>query len=260
MNFNETLAFYLVVGIAVAVAHLASERHRGIGRQWLSAVASLLFWPLYLPLVLRSAGSAAEQPVEDQPRQDELAAAIGQVERELDAALGGLDGWAENVLDARPHRLRELRAALAAQAERIRDMEALLERERAQASEDRLPAVCAEMSTGREHEPGSDRWQRSREARRDNMARLERLCARSRSDLLATLAWIRELVSMIHLARFTGAPAARAEELVGQIAAAVESISSLSSAEVAEAVAMPPAKNCAAGGLRPEDSFQGVLP
>ncbi len=30
---------------------------------------------------------------------------------------------------------------------------------------------------------------------------------------------------MIHLAKFSGAPAARAEELVGQIAAAIEGIS-----------------------------------
>ena len=62
------------------------------------------------------------------------------------------------------------------------------------------------------------------------MARLAGVCRQSRSDLLATLAWIRELVSMIQLARFTGAPAARAEELVAQIAAAVEGISSLSPA------------------------------
>jgi hypothetical protein len=44
---------------------------------------------------------------------------------------------------------------------------------------------------------------------------------------MGTLAWVRELVSMIHLAKFTGAPAARAEELVAQIAAAVEGISAV---------------------------------
>jgi hypothetical protein len=42
---------------------------------------------------------------------------------------------------------------------------------------------------------------------------------------MGSLAWVRELVSMIHLAKFTGAPAARAEELVAQIAAAVEGLS-----------------------------------
>ena len=38
---------------------------------------------------------------------------------------------------------------------------------------------------------------------------------------------MRELVSMIHLAKFTGAQASRAEELVAQIAAAVEGLSEL---------------------------------
>ena len=42
---------------------------------------------------------------------------------------------------------------------------------------------------------------------------------------MATLAWIRELVSMMHLAKFTGAPASRTEELMAQIAAAVEGVS-----------------------------------
>ena len=39
------------------------------------------------------------------------------------------------------------------------------------------------------------------------------------------MAWVREVVTMIHLARYGGAPASRAEELVAQIAAAVEGLS-----------------------------------
>jgi hypothetical protein len=49
------------------------------------------------------------------------------------------------------------------------------------------------------------------------------------ADLVGTLAWVRELVTMIHLAKFSGAPAARAEELVAQIAAAVQGLSEVSS-------------------------------
>ncbi len=45
---------------------------------------------------------------------------------------------------------------------------------------------------------------------------------------MGTLAWVRELVTMIHLAKFTGTPASRAEELVVQIAAAVKGISEVS--------------------------------
>ena len=47
-------------------------------------------------------------------------------------------------------------------------------------------------------------------------------------DLMGTLAWVRELVTMIHLAKYTGAPASRAAELVAQIAAAVEGLSEVS--------------------------------
>ena len=45
---------------------------------------------------------------------------------------------------------------------------------------------------------------------------------------MGTLAWVRELISMIHLARFTGAPAARVQELIGQIASSVEALSEVS--------------------------------
>jgi hypothetical protein len=49
--------------------------------------------------------------------------------------------------------------------------------------------------------------------------------------LLASLAWVRELVSRIHLSRFTGAPAGRVEELLAEIAAAVERLSAPPAAE-----------------------------
>ncbi len=47
---------------------------------------------------------------------------------------------------------------------------------------------------------------------------------RARSNLLDMLAWIRELISMIHLAQLARAPASRTQELLAQIAAAAESV------------------------------------
>ena len=233
MNFNESLAFYLVVGLAVVTAQALTERAANHRARMLSMFAAWLFWPLYLPLLLAAKRTPdVDPPVGSSPR-DGLTLAIEQVEQELNDALSSLDGWAEDVLHRNPERLGELRAALSAQAERIRDMEALVARERnrpvggAEISE----AAKGGIETGEfdlESDPHGDRWQRSEQARRENMSRLAGVCRQSRADLLATLAWIRELVSMIHLAKFTGAPAARAEELVAQIAAAVESISSLS--------------------------------
>jgi len=66
------------------------------------------------------------------------------------------------------------------------------------------------------------------QAHRENLDRLRAVCQRLHDDLTGTLAWVRELVSMINLAKFTGAPASRAAELVAQIAAAVEGLSELS--------------------------------
>ena len=55
-----------------------------------------------------------------------MAVAIAQVDAELEAALSSLDGWAEDVLARERGRIRELRAAWTAQAERIREMDRVL--------------------------------------------------------------------------------------------------------------------------------------
>src|SRR5205823_5065395 len=75
--------------------------------------------------------------------------------------------------------------------------------------------------------PAKNRLMQSQEACQENIERLRLVRQRTYDDLLSNLAWVRELVSMIHLAKFTGAPASRAEELVAQIAAAVEGLSDL---------------------------------
>ena len=126
-----------------------------------------------------------------------------------------LDGWAEGVLSRETDRFRELGSAWRAQAGRIREIDGLLTRA---GPETRPPA------------PGPDageRCRQSEQARQANLARLRQVRDRAYEDLMGTLAWVRELVSMIHLAKFTGAPASRAEELVAQIAAAVEGISAV---------------------------------
>ncbi|HEX3870344.1 MAG TPA: hypothetical protein VHV77_07910 [Pirellulales bacterium] len=233
MNFGESIVFYLVIGIAVAVAQSATDRVERPFARLATALGACVFWPLYLPLLLSrpETDTTAHDPTTE-PR-DNLARAIEQVEHELNSALAGLDGWAEGVLHAKPHGLRELRSALMVQAERIRDMDTLVARESTGDAHDNPFAIAGDDAPA-----ASERCHRSQQARKENLERLDGLRHRARGDLLATLAWIRELVSMIHLAKFTGAPAARAEELVAQIAAAVESISSLSPTEGTD-LAMP---------------------
>ena len=138
------------------------------------------------------------------------------MEAELDAALDGLDGWAEDVLNSEQHRLEELKTAWKAQADRIRQLDRLLAEPAART--DSLAEVGADVERARQSE----------KVRRENIRQLVTLRNQMHNDLIGTLAWVRELVTMIHLAKYSGAPAARAEELVVQIAAAVQGLSEVS--------------------------------
>jgi hypothetical protein len=230
MLLTETAIFYLVLGACVAVAtYVRDEAPRE--RAWVQSAGALLFWPLFLPMLLaRGESERMEATMKNRPDEvspDALAKAIQQVEAELDAAIEGLDGWAEDVLNSERQRLDELRTAWKLQAERIRQLDLLLAEPAASA--DPLAEAAAEVAQA----------QRSDELRRENIRQLAALRNRMHDDLIGTLAWVRELVTMIHLAKFSGAPAARAEELVEQIAAAVQGLSEVSGwreqAEVAAA-------------------------
>src|SRR5262245_6048924 len=125
--FGQTLVLYVLTGASVAVAvYLAEASGRRRGR-WFRVATAVLFWPLYLPLLL---GRAPTTPTRGRAAaaatDDALSAAIRQVDAELDAALGSLDGWAEEVLTREKDRFRDLRAAWLGQAERIRQMDRLL--------------------------------------------------------------------------------------------------------------------------------------
>ncbi len=229
MLLLETAIFYLLLGVGVAVAVYI----RGTGcSRWDTAfqlIAACLFWPLFVPTLLSTeqAGPAAEAAnSEPEPMdRDALSAAIAQVETELDAALQGLDGWAEDVLSREQHRLEELRTAWKLQADRIRQLDRLLSQPASRT--DSLADVAADV----------DRARQSEQVRRENIRQLVALRNQMHADLIGTLAWVRELVTMIHLAKFSGAPAARAEELVAQIAAAVQGLSEVSAWREQEEVA-----------------------
>jgi hypothetical protein len=224
MRLQETIAFYLLMGAGVAVAMLLNTERRTVADKLFLALTASLFWPLYMPLLLSRPAAPSGVPADRSEPRDDMAAAIAQVNTELDAALSSLDGWVENVLESERGRLTELRTALVAHAARIRAMDMLLAGDSASAGTE---PIAASVATGET----CDRRRQSEAARSQNVARLAAVRAKSHDDLMATLAWIRELVSMIHLAKFTGAPASRAEELVAQIAAAVEGISAVAAGE-----------------------------
>jgi hypothetical protein len=205
---NSSLVLYLMIGAGVGVAVYLADRTGTMERSF-RVITAVLFWPLYVPVLLQGARPIAAS--NEQVASDEMATVIAQVDGELQAALGSLRGWAEDVLTREKDRLGELRAAWIAQAQRIREMDRLL--------------MIFESSSRPVNESVNERLQQSEQARCRNLIRIQQLRERAYDDLMSTLAWVRELVSMIHLAKFTGAPASRAEEIVAQIAAAVEGLS-----------------------------------
>jgi hypothetical protein len=227
MDFlGPTIFLYLLAGVAVAVAVYITDGQRPETERLFEVATAIPFWPLYVPMLLTSSRSGAERLTKAAPAPpDEMASAIKQVEGELDAALSSLDGWAEDVLAREEERIDELRAAWKAQSERIREMDRLLAQPEPTA--EAAGASSTAVTTLPLSSLAAERLRHSQQVRRQNIERLKQVRQRAYEDLMGTLAWVRELVSMIHLAKFTGAPASRAEELVAQVAAAVEGISEL---------------------------------
>lgn len=218
MNFmSQTILLYVLFGVGVAAAVGVNCSTRGFLAYYGQILCAFLFWPIFVPLLLD--GHSRRRPLGHRiaPAADGIDTAIAQVDAELEAAINSLDGWASDVLTREKKRLDELRFAWTVQAERIREMDRLLN--------STADALSDEQAIGPENSSNCDRLNQSLRARQQNFARLRQVKQRAHDDLMGTLAWVRELVSMIHLAKFTGAPASRAEELVAQIAASVEGLS-----------------------------------
>jgi hypothetical protein len=226
---GQTLVLYIMIGVGVAGAVYLAGDTRARAERWFGTLTALPFWPLYVPVLLaRNRAASADRPgAPPFPLRDDMAAAIKQVDAELEAALGSLDGWAEDVLAREKGRIHELRGAWTFQADRIREMDRLLALPEYAELPDSAGGLGPSLPGAQLSTATSDRLRQSQEVRRQYIERLRQIRQRAYDDLLGTLAWVRELVSMIHLAKFTGAPPARAEELVAQIAAAVEGLSEL---------------------------------
>jgi hypothetical protein len=185
---GQTGILYGVVGLAVAAAVYLSPGP--LGRRRANVLLAIPFWPLYLPLLLaRPQGGLA--PHADALPADEMTAAIRQVDLELSATLSTLDGSGVETTGEREG-LAVLLDAWISQAERIREMDRLLA-----------------LSSGA---PGE-----GRPPHQEPLERFQQVRRQSYDDLMARLARVRELVSMIHLARFTNAPATQVRDLLARI-------------------------------------------
>jgi hypothetical protein len=202
---GPTVVLYLLVGAAVAVALYLTDQRRPHGERFLRLSTAVPFWPFYLPILL-------VRPATVVSADDEWTRTLAVVERELDAALSTLNDWI-GIAEEPRRRIDKLREAWAEQAERLREMDRLLARPEYAAVQDDFRLAAAPQ------------LRQSLAARQQNLECLRQVRQQAEADLLASLAWVRELASRIHLARFTEAPAARAEELLAALAAGVETLS-----------------------------------
>lgn len=213
MSLGPTFVMYFLVGLAVAVAIYVVETNRRSVERFFLVTTAILFWPIYLPMLL--APKKPRQPTDTTVPRDELTEAIGQVQCELQGALRSLNGQAEAVAEE-IRLLPGLQECWIKQSERIREMDRLL------AQPDFAPGTSAIS------DPITDeRLKKALNLRKQNVERLRQLRKQTREDLLARLAWVRELISMIHLAKFSGAPATRIQELPRQVAKASDRIADI---------------------------------
>ena len=231
MEYGVTIIFYLIIGMGIAIALWVSDDSKSVNEKVFQQLTAPFFWPIYLPLLLASRSThAATQGPQTRPKiVDGMSQLINQVESELETAFGSLNGWAENVMTNERDRIAELKWAWHLQADRIRELDQLLE---ATAKETVISNF--ETATNPTADPGNQlefpatenhsQTEHFERTRRENLTKLKSVRNHMYDNLMSTLAWVRELVTMIHLAKYTGAPASRAEELVRQIASAVEGL------------------------------------
>jgi hypothetical protein len=231
MEYGVTIIFYLIIGMGIAIALWVSDDSTSLHQKIFQQLTAPFFWPIYLPVLLTNRSTPAATPgTETRPKViDGMSQLINQVESELETAFASLKGWAENVLTNERDRIAELKMAWYQQADRIRELDQLLEstaKESVTTNGDSLTNTAATPDNQNDF-PATENQTRIaiyEQTRRENLSQLKTVRTQLNDNLMSTLAWVRELVTMIHLAKYTGAPASRAEELVRQIASAVEGL------------------------------------
>lgn len=215
----EFVLLYLALGVAIGAA--VALRDTALGAP-LSATlagtgaAAVLFWPLFLPFLLRRPEPcpATRRPIA--PDSDgPLVRALRRTQRGLDAALGGIAGTEALGLASVLTRMPDVMRSLETQAHAVEGMAALLASSAAGGETDALdPDLARQLDS----------------ARAEGDRRLRALHDRRREELLRAVVRLEELVAMIHVARFARERAG-AGPLVQQITATVEALAELSTEE-----------------------------
>ncbi|MCX7422878.1 MAG: hypothetical protein NT013_25530 [Planctomycetia bacterium] len=217
MSFTTTAIFYGLIGTSVAMATWLSDQEPRRGEQWFRIFTALLFWPVYLPLLLQPKAielSESLTATSSTTVPDEFTQMIEQVENELTLALADLPCWADRNVRQEQARIAELSTIWRAKVERLRELDALLAR----------PSFAAEMHSTTAMGTvlkNSERLALFEQSRQQSLAHLHAVRERLPHDLVSTLAAVRERITMIHVARFTGEPVSNVAELIAQIGAVV---------------------------------------
>lgn len=221
MNLSTTGIFYGLAGAGVAVALFLIDSTSSHFERWFRVLTAFLFWPLYLPLLLRPNNVATPAAPPSVPPSDDLAAQIAQVETELGLAFQSLSVDQPSALRPDQDRLNELQIAWRRQAERIRELDRLLVQ----------PAFAASEPFGHENSV-TEHAARCEQSRQQTLSQLRTIRQQRHQNLLESLAGVRELVTRIHLAKFSDT--AVSSDLISQFTAAITRLSEAPTAPASE--------------------------
>jgi hypothetical protein len=205
---NSSFLIYGLIGLGVAVAVYLSDMARTPVQRCFQTAASVIFWPLFLPFILRRNPARPAVLEEAAHPSDEMAKAIRQVETELATALQAIDGF-----DANHACLDRLHACWIAQADRIREMDRLLASPQYTVPND---AIQAEKPILRDGVSATNRLG-AINALSAVVERLREVRERTHAEFLQSLAAVRELTALLHLARFSREDSPSVTEIVAKL-------------------------------------------
>jgi hypothetical protein len=210
---DSTLLIYFLIGAGVAIAVYVSDLARTPAQRNFQTAASLVFWPLFLPLLLQKGPAHRPAPAPESASTDDLSKAIAQVNAELEEALRSAS-VSSDIAEDLTDRLDELRLHWQAQAERIREMDRLLAQSEYAVPKD---AIQAEQPIVRDGAFSPDPLGYGLSGMSAIAERLRKVRDEANSNLMGSLARVRQLSALLQLARFTGDPAKEPAELLRQV-------------------------------------------
>jgi hypothetical protein len=222
MGALGTLIIYGVIGLCVAVAIVLRDERGGVARTFAIFLAGWVFWPLFAPVLL-GGGSAPARTGSDRssvPPRSAFSPRIRAAEEQLLAALGKVEGLAEDVLTPEVARVRSVAGQMASMERRVTEMDELLKT----AEFDAAVAQGALRDLATRGLVDTDPRVSSVRARLRNIERLKAMRDRTCEDLERVILKLEEMSSQLQLLKFAGRPDAEVVQLIKEVAESVEDV------------------------------------